>query len=1839
MFIISKLIANRVKSFFYGDGDCRLIIPGLTEDIAQEIHNEISISGLRSFLAINKHLTPSEEKKWVRPNALTTERSGSFAVVTCPGEISSLQEGVFGPGGVVRDIAYDEDFPFAKNYLIQFDFKELIKEVVEEWRPIDDDEKNWIIDFIIEGIIPSCRSLPAGYRAQFMLEKIISKFNPDDFNSINSLREKFLCHCGVPGIIEKEDAKSDIKDICDIYKDLRDRLKEDARSLAHENISALEGDEEFKKELKSCIDKFLDEIGGRPGDSIAHGILEFSNGWVEFHSRQERINHWRLLDRKLLKELFEVRVRANNTTLRISKLSAGTDGLSSERGIMAYDGETIKALVEYDSATTSELFAGENWQLHLKHRAATIETYDCEAIKGSYEFQIDSAKIQGDKSKTIPIKLELMRNLNVESLERLEIDICSADRPKLAVIHEENWSVFDIADEEQDSQIVDNFNKPASGKICLWEPTDKLPKVLQDDKEIKLKKLDQDLPCRIFDLDQDINPAMFDGENSEFEFTHSNSKLNISFQPTMTRNGEFTLEDELRESIIAGKGLSKLLDIFTGKIKKPFSNLGSITESNFKLREFSKLMTRKDGWKPVIANIFSRATSITENTTLVYCGSDTNKVDWINGELEEKLKNLHSAYIANRYELIKCLESKVDGRLPVHPFYAFAPIYTEDPSREVEKLIVAYLQTYCELLETVQNLLEKDEIRRSDAFTLSAMDRVVHRGIELDNEIFILGPWHPLILSRRFMVQRSLFLSASNKDKGKNYTFGPLARLLESISGVFRGKSQSKESASFDAVLLSATNDPGWTLGLSDEALKPLNYEKIQRKLRYAIGLEPRILKTGLNNLSEGCIRRFMRGYPERRRIGLYIREGYNIDQLTQVAQRLMIVNEDTEDYSIECSMLPGGIHFYNEQKNPPSTRLSSIGEKVFLYNFEEERKDELIKSQSPDIEVLANNQALRVKNHDGGVKADLCRGKNHEVVYAAMPASLDEGEDHWTSKMFVTDGEVVGVDQDNIGNLFKLAAYLEGQITKNITLNKKNIIPRKPLDTPWLYLPSAIMDQAALVKFVEDRREVDSRTNSLWDYKHDVTKGNQESYYTLSRIPSGVDAEIRQYLGGKEGIGKELIYELAKSGIAIGGESLKTTNAAKGAVGLAAAARLFSGWQDKEKSLLENGPNKIGFMLPVDSFETILGKKVEADNSDKKKLCDLAVFQLTLPKDDNGELEICVICVEAKYRKLINPKDKDLISKWFSQATQTIDRIKELVRIGRKKDGSGIPERLGMNALLHFGVRLTHTRGQHWLDKEAVFLNAMLQGRYIIKEDSIALITTEASNENDAEYRERDGAWFRLNTNNWPGVNDTESLLNVRKKASGLLGKKRINAEEIDNLNKSTDDKTKNKIPDNTDGQEINSEPPTDKAENSSGSKIKLEPFLIGASQEGKSQVILDFDGSGGTQKLDNRNLLVTGSSGKGKTTFLKTLAVNIRKQGGHFLMLDFKTKDFCGDNAFVQKMDSKVAYCKEDGLPFNPLIPSRNIHPRTKEVYYDYKQHIASIVQVITEPLGVKTFQQVEVEQAITECFEQNGIDINERPKEIDLSKIPTISEIETILKSGSQRAKEAYVRMKHLFTFRTFPSDFSEVSIKDLVQGSWILDLSSFTEGMKNTIAQLVMVCATNHFGGETQTGLFRWGLVMDEAHRVKGLPEVEMIARECRAWGTSLILSSQFVDDFDSEVRGNLATIIAHGHDRNEEKVQELARAIAWKNDLEELYKLDIFQALVTNKHYENDIIFTLGWPHYLIYEHLIENGSTELDDLNKIIGLDPEKTNFESLLSHLKKMGLIEIVNDEIQLID
>ena len=229
------------------------------------------------------------------------------------------------------------------------------------------------------------------------------------------------------------------------------------------------------------------------------------------------------------------------------------------------------------------------------------------------------------------------------------------------------------------------------------------------------------------------------------------------------------------------------------------------------------------------------------------------------------------------------------------------------------------------------------------------------------------------------------------------------------------------------------------------------------------------------------------------------------------------------------------------------------------------------------------------------------------------------------------------------------------------------------------------------------------------------------------------------------------------------------------------------------------------------------------------------------------------------------------------------------------------------------------------------------------------------------------------------------------------------------------------------------------------------------------------------------------------------------------------------------------------------------------------------------------------------------------------------------------------EARVRLQQIFTNRTFPPQNAEKPFSDFVNSSSIIDLSHFlNDELKSAVAQLVMLLAEAHFNSQEGTGRFRLGIILDEAHRVKGLPQVERLAREGRAWGVSLILSSQLIHkDFDEAVRGNMSTLICHGHDRDNEIVNRLAEALGWGSDHEALMNLQVFDAVILNKHHKNKLIKTLGWPHYLIYQHIFRRGPIDENDLLKVKGVHPDKLNSSALLSHMKKMGVLEVINGKV----
>ena len=80
-------------------------------------------------------------------------------------------------------------------------------------------------------------------------------------------------------------------------------------------------------------------------------------------------------------------------------------------------------------------------------------------------------------------------------------------------------------------------------------------------------------------------------------------------------------------------------------------------------------------------------------------------------------------------------------------------------------------------------------------------------------------------------------------------------------------------------------------------------------------------------------------------------------------------------------------------------------------------------------------------------------------------------------------------------------------------------------------------------------------------------------------------------------------------------------------------------------------------------------------------------------------------------------------------------------------------------------------------------------------------------------------------------------------------------------------------------------------------------------------------------------------------------------------------------------------------------------------------------------------------------------------------------------------------------------------------------------------------------------------------------------------------------------------------------------------------------MDKFEAVVQNPHHDNLLTFTLGWPHYLVYRHIMENGPVKEEQVGAIEGIDPRKLSVSELLDHMRIMGLIEIIDGKAHLRD
>ena len=403
------------------------------------------------------------------------------------------------------------------------------------------------------------------------------------------------------------------------------------------------------------------------------------------------------------------------------------------------------------------------------------------------------------------------------------------------------------------------------------------------------------------------------------------------------------------------------------------------------------------------------------------------------------------------------------------------------------------------------------------------------------------------------------------------------------------------------------------------------------------------------------------------------------------------------------------------------------------------------------------------------------------------------------------------------------------------------------------------------------------------------------------------------------------------------------------------------------------------------------------------------------------------------------------------------------------------------------------------------------------------------------------------------------------------------------------------------------------------------LKPISLGVSAKGSLQM-WDPDGIFG-KRSDNRNMMISGASGQGKTQLLLELINALHVREIKTLIIDLNG-DF-GVDKFPLLNESNHIATKRVGLPFNPLIPiSYDLYDRKKIT--NLYGHLNDLVAIFEAQFDLSPTQTVDLLKKFEELLDEHGIDPSQR--ELDFNAIkelnfPSISKIEEQLKDGSHSDKLIFAKLRYVFINNLFSERYKNVSFANLLEQSLILDLKDFPDAVKNLVANLTGTLLYHYAQSREHSPVLKNALIVDEAHRMKDCDKITIIAREARKYGLSLILSSQFISDFAEDALGNLSQQISYTNKKGGlKRIREVAQQ--HNSDEETVRTLEPKEALVNG-----DYTYTIGHAERLVLQRTRDLGSDfNQEDLAEINNVDKEV--LPDIIDRLTTLRLIDQAGDK-----
>jgi len=1697
MNLFATILGDLVKEYWNAAtsnrGECRLLVPGLTKNIAKDIHHYIKAAGIKSYLVVDSSETPDKANGYILPEGLTSEREGSFVVVTFPGQQAKIQDSIMGSGGVIRSAAFSDEYPWVDKGNEFFRFGKVAERLLQQWGASDD---KWLKDCIVTGLVEG--TAPSRTRGELLLEFLLGDFKPDSYPSLPNTRQKLLCHCGIPADPTLPGEFSTFKrNVSKVALKIKDRVKDvGARAEVQSNAATLAGGQD----LAASVDLLFDGLGGRPSDTT--GVLILSNAF------NKNIQLWEDLTLKRLQDIFEIELDADLDCT----FEANPDRSIVEDGTCAtFHGEKIKVFAKYSTTSTASK------QILVKHGQKTLTTVPCTENSGIADFIIDTSAIT-KYSKKVPLSVQLLIGGLPVKEDRLALHLCGENRPAFLLI-KAGFKVVDILKGDDIDPQSDSPKVTITSVTQVYGFGGNFKKISIDANDVEHTSVGTDIVGLKQPVDASSYPRLVTAEFSE-------GTIGVSLETDGKSGGEFTLEDELRVNVI-DKNLSKsrkVLAHFEKNIEEQFLGLGLPDETLFRCK-LAREFESKSGWEPILVdfNADNRDTAI-ESTSenikkvghLATPGIPTRPIT-----AHPDISKLIDCYAGAREKLIKAVSGNL--KIPLdRPVYAAMPIYIKETSEHIEALICSYTEAYVNILSYMDK--QRGNLDWATLFRLCYIDSVVFWPSNAEIAKFsLLGPWHPLVVCKRFMVQKALYQGATKLARDRSqWIYNQLAVLLDRVEGARWFFTLESNSTSFSHGCIAASSDPGWLFCLrvgAGQTIDNQGFADIGNLLHRNLGLEIEVDRfAGIGSIQHH-MRAFTRAFPSKRAISLCLPKGYDEGKILEDARNLFSNLVDGQATELG-NLLPGGARFYFETgrlKNTPTFEWRNPP----VIAYECENITNACSQNQVDIGFLPPTQKVSFSPLD--VKGcSAVRGENDSSVFSAPLLSTSQGHDGTpNSKIIENEPLTQAISFGDIGESFGTLLGGVLKLTPHPLISVKSLGLPSTLNSEWVIVSGAICDPAVFVKYICNETGQDTTEKALWEYKINIGR-RMDSYFILSRIPPSLRASLwengKAFVSAKENLPK-VVRSLGEVGIAIGNEVMRSGKHALGILGQVAAIRLFLGSGDSSTGILKKDTNTIGFLLQVDSFRELFGDSSFSETGTKSR-ADLLAVQISLP-NGGSKMKISLCGIECKYVSgIFNQPDEA-----FEQALETYNQAKNLLLAAKE----GVIERLALLRLIGFGLRMVSAKQNVAPAKEALILSALLRGEYELDEAGVP--TVVVSSESELTKPELNGSWVRVCPGHWPGINSTDELKAVTEKLSkklfpGSPGDLGANTHASSTSGKATPKQ----------GQE--SPKPTPNASpaqpaqapvavaaggasiNADAHKVGLK-ITVGKALGGQEQ---EFSFWPSNVELTQLNVGIIGDLGTGKTQLIKSLIYQLgahpelnRDKKPKFLILDYKGDYIKPD--FAEAIGAKIL--EPHHIPLNPfdVSASKNHNPRLNRALF-----FIDMLKKIYRNIGPVQIGNLRTAiEGAYQAAERRG------------SAAPTIKQIHEGYTRAVPRADSASNILQLMEMSMLFEEDQSKITSFSSLMDNGVVVLSLSTLGQQDELKNMLVTIFLNFYydymlgiqkqpftSGDPSLRFIDSLLLVDEANSIMQyeFPVLKNLLLQGREFGVGVLLASQYLSHFNT-----------------------------------------------------------------------------------------------------------------------